>query len=99
MAGTTIVAPKVPAGTAVCVTIAPSAVALYRMRPQGSPQNVWPVTVSDILLVGQSARVSVAGPFALSAEVTTAAVADLRLGVGQELWATVKATEVAVYPA
>jgi molybdate transport system ATP-binding protein len=99
VAGTTIVAPKVPACTAVCVTIAPSAVALYRMRPQGSPRNAWPVTVSDILLVGQTARVSLAGPFALSAEVTTAAVADLRLGVGQELWATVKATEVAVYPA
>ena len=99
VAGTTIVAPKVPAGTAVCVTIAPSAVALYRMRPQGSPRNTWPVTVSDILLIGQTARVSLTGPFALAAEVTTAAVADLRLGVGQKLWATVKATEVSVYPA
>jgi molybdate transport system ATP-binding protein len=99
VAGATIVAPEVPSAEVVCVTIAPSAVALYRMRPQGSPRNTWPVTVSDILLIGQTARVSLAGPFALAAEVTTAAVADLRLGVGQELWATVKATEVSVYPA
>jgi molybdate transport system ATP-binding protein len=99
VAGTTVVAPEVPSGAAVCVTIPPSAVALYRMRPQGSPRNTWPVTVSDILLIGQSARVSLTGPFALVAEVTTAAVAELRLGVGQELWATVKATEVRAYPA
>ena len=99
VAGTTVVVPQVPSGTAVCVTIPPSAVALYRMRPQGSPRNTWPVTVSDILLIGQTARVSLTGPFALVAEVTTAAVAELRLGVGQELWATVKATEVHAYPA
>lgn len=99
VAGTTVVAPQVPSGPGVCVTIAPSAVALYQMRPQGSPRNTWPVTVSDILLIGQTARVSLSGPFALVAEVTTAAIAELRLAVGQELWASVKATEVRVYPA
>jgi molybdate transport system ATP-binding protein len=99
VAGSMVMAAEVPACTAVCVTIPPSAIALYRMRPHGSPRNTWPVTVSDILLVGQTARVSLRGPFGLVAEVTTAAVADLRLGVGQELWATVKATEVRAYPA
>jgi len=100
--GTIVVAPGVPeggSGGAVCVTISPSAVALYRHRPDGSPRNTWPVTVSDIQLIGQTARVSLAGPFALAAEVTSATVADLRLGVGQEMWATVKATEIRVYPA
>jgi molybdate transport system ATP-binding protein len=43
--------------------------------------------------------VFLAGPFALVAEVTTTAVAKLRLGVGQALWATVRATEVHIYPA
>jgi len=99
VSGTTVVAPEVPPGTAVCVTIAPSAVALYRARPHGSPRNTWPVNVTDIQLIGQTARVSLAGPFALVAEVTIAAVADLRLTVGQHLWATVKATEVHAYPA
>jgi len=60
------------------------------MRPHGSPRNTWPVTVNVILLIGQTARVSLAGPFALLAEVTTGAVAEPRLGVVQELWATVK---------
>ena len=99
VAGTIVVVPEVPAGGPVCVTIPPSAVALYLTRPEGSPRNTWPVTVSDIQLAGQTARVSLAGPFALAAEVTTTSVADLRLGVGQALWATVKATEVRVYPA
>ncbi len=97
--GTIVVAPEVPADGPVCVTIPPSAVALYLTRPEGSPRNTWPVTVRDIQLIGQTARVNLAGPFALAAEVTTTAVADLRLGVGQELWATVKATEVRTYPA
>jgi len=99
VAGTIVVVPEVPPGGPVCVTIPPSAVALYLTRPEGSPRNTWPVTVSDIQLAGQTARVSLAGPFALAAEVTTTSVADLRLGVGQALWATVKATEVRVYPA
>ncbi|MEO8519179.1 MAG: ABC transporter ATP-binding protein [Dermatophilaceae bacterium] len=99
VAGTIVVAPEVPAGGPVCVTIPPSAVALYLTRPEGSPRNTWPVTVRDIQLSGQTARVSLTGPFALAAEVTTTAVADLRLMVGQELWATVKATELRVYPA
>lgn len=97
--GIIVVAPEVPTGGPVCVTIAPSAVALYLTRPEGSPRNTWQVTVSDIQLVGQTARVSLTGPFPLAAEVTTTAVAELRLRVGQELWATVKATEVRVYPA
>jgi len=102
VAGTIVVAPDIPAGGSggsVCVTIPPPAVALYLTRPDGSPRNTWRVTVSDVILVGQSARVSLTGPFAFVAEVTTGAVADLRLGVGQELWATVKATEIKVYPA
>ena len=99
VAGTIVVAPEVPSDGPVCVTIPPSAVALYLTHPEGSPRNTWPVTVRDIQLFGQTARVSLAGPFALAAEVTTTAVADLRLGVGQELWATVKATEVRAYPA
>jgi len=35
VAGTMVVAPAAPSGAAVCVTIPPSAVALYRMRPHG----------------------------------------------------------------
>jgi molybdate transport system ATP-binding protein len=36
---------------------------------------------------------------ALVAEVTTAAVGDLRLATGGEVWVALKATEIAVHPA
>ncbi|HET7305041.1 MAG TPA: ATP-binding cassette domain-containing protein [Segeticoccus sp.] len=81
------------------VSIAPTAVALYADRPAGSPRNTWPLTVVDVQPAGQSARVGLSGPVELAAEVTTAAVADLRIAVGQRLWAAVKASEVRAYPA
>ena len=40
-----------------------------------------------------------AGPVPLVAEVTPAAVAELHLAEGGEVWASVKATEVSVYEA
>jgi molybdate transport system ATP-binding protein len=79
--------------------VPPAAISLYRSRPDGSPRNTWSMTVRDVQLTGQSARVTLDGPARLTAEVTAAAVADLRLQVGQELWASVKATEVRAYPA
>ena len=41
----------------------------------------------------------IALPFPLVAEVTRAAAAELELERGGEVWATVKATEIATYPA
>ena len=43
-------------------------------------------------------RVSVRGTLPTVAEVTPAAVADLRLTVGSPVWAAVKATEIEIYP-
>ena len=40
----------------------------------------------------------VSGPVPLVAEVTAAAVADLELVPGAQIWASVKATEVDAYP-
>ncbi len=88
-----------PAAGAVLVTVAPSAIALYRARPEGSPRNTWTATVDDVEAVGDRVRVALAGPVPLVAEVTPAAVAELGLLPGDEVWATVKATELAVTPA
>jgi molybdate transport system ATP-binding protein len=77
----------------------PAAVALYLSRPDGSPRNTWPVTVATVELAGQTARVRCIGALDLTAEVTAASVASLRLQPGVELWATVKASEVHAYPA
>ena len=82
------------------VAFAPSAVALYPHRPEGSTRNVWQASVVAVELVGQSARVRLATPSGAGvlAEVTPASVAALRLHPGTELWAGVKATEVTAYP-
>jgi molybdate transport system ATP-binding protein len=88
-----------PATGDVLVTVAPHAVALYRSRPDGSPRNTWAATVEDLEAVGDRVRVALAGPIRLVAEVTPGAVRDLALLPGDQVWATVKATELDVYAA
>ena len=87
-----------PASGPVWATVAPSAVSLHRQPPEGSPRNNWRLTVTDVTLQGQSARVGMSGALELTAEVTLASVNALGLHVGDELWASVKATEVGTYP-
>ena len=88
-----------PTVGAVLVTVAPHSIALYRSRPDGSPRNTWAGPVEDLEAVGDRVRVALGGPIPLVAEVTPAAVADLALRPGQQIWATLKATEIDVYPA
>ncbi len=86
-------------GAALWCAVAPEAVALYDEAPHGSPRNLWPVTVTEVTLTGQRARVGLAGPLPLTAEVTASSVAGLQIVAGRRLFAGVKATEVRVYPA
>ena len=81
------------------VAFPPSAVALHRERPDGSPRNTWSATVAGIQRHGDNVRVELAGPIAAAADVTPAAVAQLRLETGEQVWAAVKATETRAYPA
>ena len=83
----------------VFAVIHPRDVALYRTRPEGSPRNVWHGTAGVLDIAGDRLRLLVEGPLSLVAEVTPAAVADLRLDDGGPVWASVKATEVLVYRA
>jgi molybdopterin-binding protein len=48
--------------------------------------------------MGDRVRVRVDGRPSLVAEVTPSAVAELELAEGIEVWVSVKATEVTVYP-
>ena len=95
--------PKVAAAGAtsgdVFAVIHPRAVSIHRSRPEGSPRNVWPGRASRLDLFGDRVRVRIEGAVTLVAEVTPAAVADLQLQAGGEVWASFKATDVAVYPA
>lgn len=78
--------------------VAPSAVALHRSPPEGSPRNRWPVTVAAVDLLGERARVHLAGAVPLVAEITPVALVELDLRPGAEVWASVKATEITTYP-
>jgi molybdate transport system ATP-binding protein len=81
------------------VAFAPSAVALHRTRPDGSPRNTWAATVAGLERHGDNVRVRLDGPISVAADVTAAAVAELGLAPGVPVWAAVKATETHAYPA
>jgi molybdate transport system ATP-binding protein len=77
----------------------PSAVTLHRGRPDTSARNLWPVTVRGMELHGDQIRLDLAGPLPITADLTPAAVADLGLSEGSEVWAAVKAAQTHAYPA
>ena len=83
----------------VFAAVHPHAVALHRQPPEGTPRNIWPGTADALEVVGDRVRVRVSGTVPVVAEVTPAAASELRLADGGPVWATVKATEVTVYPA
>ena len=83
----------------VFAVIHPRAVALHRVRPEGSPRNVWRGRASALDSQGDRVRVGVEGEMPIIAEVTPAAVRDLDLAEGGDVWVSVKATEITVYPA
>ncbi|MET9249339.1 ABC transporter ATP-binding protein [Nonomuraea sp. NPDC003709] len=81
------------------VAFPPAAVALYRTRPDGSPRNLWEARIEGIERHGDNVRVHLAGPITAFADITPAALADLDLTPGQQIWASVKAGETHAYPA
>jgi molybdate transport system ATP-binding protein len=83
----------------VFAVIHPRAVSVHRSRPEGSPRNVWRGRAHGVELYGDRARVRIDGEVPIVAEVTPAALAELRLAEGGDVWLSFKATDVSVYPA
>lgn len=83
----------------VFALVHPRAVSLHRRPPEGTPRNVWQGPALGLDREGDRVRVRVGGSPSIVAEVTPAAVAELKLADGGPVWVAVKATEVAVYPA
>ena len=83
----------------VFAIVHPRSVALFRTRPDGTPRNVWEGRALDIDLMGDRARVRLGGPLPITAEVTRAAIAELGLDRGEQVWIALKATEIDVYAA
>ena len=82
----------------VFIVIRPEAVSLHLQPPEGSPRNVWAGIVRHAEAEGGRVRVEVDAPVPLVADVTAGAARDLGLQRGTPVWASVKATEVAVRP-
>ena len=86
------------AGPALAV-VRPSAVQLHRTEPApSSARNTWAGRVRSLEALGDRIRVAVAGPPDLLVDVTAAAVSELRLTAGDEVWMSLKATDVDTYP-
>jgi molybdate transport system ATP-binding protein len=81
----------------------PTAVAVYRDRPHGSPRNTVEVTVAELDVHGPAVlvrgREQSDGAPGLAAEITVDAATELRLTPGERVWFSVKAHEVTLYPA
>ena len=87
-------------GGRVALTFPPEAVALSREEAHASPRSVLPGVVAGIDVDGSlvSVRVALAEGVSVTSRVTASAWADLGLGVGDRLWASVKATQVRAIP-
>jgi molybdate transport system ATP-binding protein len=87
-----------PADGPVLAVVAPSRVSVFRQRPERPAQNIWPGQVSAVDLMGDRVRVRIDGKPAITAEVQPAAVDELKLDDGGELWACVDSSAITVYP-
>jgi len=80
--------------------IRPHSIMLVRQPNDGaSARNVWAGTITDIDRLGHRVRVVVVGALPLIAEITVEAFDALQLRPGDEIHASVKATDIEVYPA
>jgi molybdate transport system ATP-binding protein len=82
----------------VLVAVRPSAVVVSSQHPvASSARNTWPARVAALTLLADRVRLDLEGQPAALVDVTPAAVAELSLGPGSEVWLTAKATDLEVY--
>lgn len=82
------------------VAIRPSAVTLHPGPPApSSSRNSWRGTLEALEPFGDRVRATISGQLPILADITIAAVADLRLTPGAPIWTSVKATDIDIYPA
>ncbi|MFC9793554.1 ABC transporter permease [Streptomyces sp. NPDC127584] len=98
--GTLVATDPPPPGTPALAIVAPEAVSVHREKPAGSPRNVWPGAVREIVASGSRLRVLITSDRApdLVAEITPQSAAELGLAEGVSVWTSVKATEATIVP-
>ena len=83
----------------VLVAVRPSAILISNQRPQpSSARNTWPAKITGLTLLADRVRLELEGQPPALVDVTPAAVAELSLSPGGQVWLTAKATEIEVYP-
>ncbi len=82
----------------VYVTVHPRAVSLHSRKPEGSPRNAWIGTIASSDTSFDLARLRIAGPIDITATVTHAGLAAVGAAVGEQVWVSVKASEVRLQP-
>jgi molybdate transport system ATP-binding protein len=88
-----------PATGPTLAVISPAAVAVSRQRPDGEEVvNSWRGRVSAVDLMGDRVRVRIDGTPAITAEVPPAAVDQLKLDEGGDLWASLSPAAITTYP-
>ncbi len=99
--GTVVVAAPSPGfGGRVLAALRPSSIVVTAAEPVGSSiRNSWPGVVTSMTLLAGRVRLDVAGPPRALVDVTPGAVTELDLRPGREVWLSVKATDIEVYPA
>jgi molybdate transport system ATP-binding protein len=82
----------------VLVAVRPSAIVVSTQPPTASSaRNAWPARIAGLTLLSDRVRLDLQGQPPALADVTPAAVADLSLQPGSQVWLTVKATDLEVY--
>ena len=82
----------------VLVAVRPSAIVVSTESPQpSSARNTWPAKITGLTLLADRVRLDLDGQPPALADVTPAAVAELSLDPGSQVWLTVKATDLEVY--
>jgi molybdate transport system ATP-binding protein len=82
----------------VLIAVRPSAVVVSTQQPvASSARNAWPARVVGMTLLADRIRLDLDGKPPALVDVTPAAVADLSLVAGADVWLSVKATELEVY--
>ena len=82
----------------VLVAVRPSAIVVSTQPQSSSARNTWQAKITGLTLLADRVRLDLDGQPPALVDVTPAAVTELSLDPGSQVWLTVKATDVEVYP-
>jgi molybdate transport system ATP-binding protein len=83
----------------VLVALRPSAITVHTREPlASSARNVWAGRIAGLAPLGDRVRVTVQSAHTGTVDVTAAAVAELGLVPGRQVWLSAKASDIDAYP-